>query len=48
MGRYLSQKEDFMNSTGRRTLAFLTGLEKVTAVLRDGKKALESVAAKLD
>jgi len=94
------QKENFMNSTGRTTLVFLTGLgigaglaalfaprsgeetrewiadtaerkfkvlrrvgrrsfrqlqdavaegeEKVTGVLRNGKKALESVAAKLD
>jgi gas vesicle protein len=94
------QKENFMNNTGRTTLAFLTGLgmgaalavlfaprsgeetrewiadtaeqklkvlrrmgrrsfrqlqdavaegeEKVTGVFRNGKKALESVAAKLD
>jgi gas vesicle protein len=94
------QKENFMNSTGRTTLVFLTGLgigaglavlfaprsgeetrewiadtaerkfkmlrrvgrrsfrqlqdavaegeEKVTGILRNGKKALESVAAKLD
>jgi gas vesicle protein len=94
------QKENFMNNTGRTTLAFLTGLgigaglaalfapvsgeearewiadtterkfkvlrrkgrrsfkrlqdavaegeEKVTAVFRNGKKAVESVAAKLD
>ena len=95
-----TQKENFMNNSGRRTLAFLTGLgigaglaalfaprsgeetrewiadtaerkfkvlrrkgrrsfrqlqdavaegeEKVTEVLRNGKKALESVAARLD
>jgi len=100
MGDTYPQKENFMNNTGRTTLALLTGLgigagfaalfaplsgeearewiadtaerkfkvlrrkgrrsfrrlqdavvegeEKVTAVFRNGKKAVESVAAKLD